>query len=185
MENPWTKKGRLFWKNDPEYQKFNQQLYTELWTFEEIVKIAKINEIVFLKETKLVYQQMKGKWLEYVRKWNEIENITETDKTKGFMALTYMFIVLPYHEIDNIGKYFTKIETNHINICYFYETDGNCLPFEDNEELLNCPPFHPSAYQEWIERKCDSACWWISYMVFEKNHSLTPIIDSEPAKLLT
>lgn len=181
--NPWTEKKRIFWKDDPEFTKFNDRLYNDMWTFEETCDIARFNNFIFKIDVDSFKNQMKQDWFEYIKEWNRLENINEAEKIKGFAALTYFFIVLPFKELDNPGKYFTHFEINNINVAYFYDTNGDYLPFDGLNELFDSGPIHPAVYGEWLDRKYNSASWWISYMVFEKNNGLAPVVDSRGAKL--
>lgn len=183
MANPWTLKNRLFWKVDPEFQQFNNRLYKEMWTFEETSEIAKLNNFIFNTDRDEILTNMKQQWLKYITEWNKLERIDEPNKIKGFAALTFLFIVLPYDKLDDVGKYFTNFEANMINIAYFYNSNGHYLAFEDIDELFDSGPLWPAAYQQWLDTKYNSACWWISYMIYEKRNNHSPIIDSVRAKL--
>ena len=182
--NPWTAKGRVFWKEDPKFQAFNQRLYNEMWTFEEVLNISTINNFQFKNPKQKIFDKMKIEWTKYITKWNKEEGINNSQRIKGFAALCYLFIVLAYEELDDIGKYFTNFEVNKINICYFYNTNGEYLPFVGIEELLHNGPMLPGAYQRWLDEKYERASWWISHIVYEKINNLEPIVDSPPAKLI-
>lgn len=184
MANPWTEKNRPFWKEDPVYQVFNNQLYNEFWTFDQTSKICGLEKFTFKSESDQILAAMKEQWLKYISDWNKIEKIAHQDKTKGFVAIVYFFIVLPYEKLDDVGKYFTLYEANMINIAYFYNTNGEYLPFADIDELFHSGPLFPGAYEEWLNDKYNNASWWISYMVYEKNNGLKPIIDSKPAEIV-
>lgn len=177
----WKKKNRPHWQSDDKFMEFNKRLYNEYWTFEETYTICKIDELN-LDENTLV--DMKNKWTTLVIDWNEAEDIQYKDKAKGFVAITYMFIVIPYHKLEDIGKQFTEFDTNNISICYFYN-NYSYIGFDGAEELFNSGPMYPPAYMEWLDRKFNQASWWLSYMVYEKMNNLEPIIDSKPAKLET
>jgi hypothetical protein len=181
MDNPWDLKKRLFWKDDPEFNNFNNRLYNELWTFEQATEIAELKKYIFNNNHDEIMKNMKKQWLGHIQKWNRIEKIQETDKTRAFAALTFVFIVLPYDKLDSVGKYFTHFEANMLNVAYFYNTDGDNLPFENMEDLLAGPMFPPS-YQYWLDKKYNNAAWWITYIVYEKRNNLSPVIDSQPAK---
>lgn len=185
MANPWEEKNRLFWKIDPKFTEFNGKLFNEFWSFEDVCKFVQFDNYLFGNDhdRKQILDTMKSDWLSYVNEWNRLENINRTNEAKGFVAITYLFIVIPYEKIDNVGKYFTLFEANNINIAYFYNTNGDYLPFADVEELFDRGPSLPCAYQEWINDKYNRASWWISYMVYEKINGFSPVIDSEPVKL--
>ena len=182
MANPWTLKQRVFWKDDVEFNKFNNKLYNEMWTFEETLKISTLENCNFKGDKKQILETIKNKWLEYVSEWNDEEDMDNKNKTKGFVALTFLFIVIPYNELDDIGKYFTNFEVNNISTCYFYNT-SKYLNFVNIDDLFKNGPMFPPAYREWLNDRYDNAAWWLSYMTYEKNNGLKPIIDSEPAKL--
>ena len=173
---------RTYWKDDVVFIKFNDRLYKESWTFEETLKISTIDTLTFKSKKEDVYSKMKEEWLKHIIKWNEEENIDVQDKIFGYAALTFIFMVLPYNELDNVGK-FTEFEANQINICYFYNTNGDYLPFKNMEELFNAGPIYPPAYKMWIEDKYNQASWWITYMVYERINNLSPIMDSPSTQL--
>lgn len=185
MNNPWQVKNRLDWKIDPNFEEFNQKLFDGYWSFEDTCKNVLFDKYLFQnqQDRNQILESMKSNWLKYVNEWNRIEKINVQDKAKGFVAITYFYIVIPYKNLDNIGKYFTLFEADNINIAYFYNMNGNNLPFADMEELSNTDSLYPGTYQKWLDNKYNQASWWICYMVYEKINELSPIIDSSPANL--
>lgn len=177
--NPWVIKGRVFWKEDPRFQEFNTCLYQEFWTFEKALEVSTLVKIIPENQK----EAMKTRWLEYVTEWNKVRGIGFVDRTKGFAALTFIFVSFPYHLVSDIGKYFTQFEVQQINVCYYYNTDDLSIPLLGAENLFDCGPVFPPAYLQWLDEKYDRASWWLSYMVYEKNHGLPPIIDSPPTDL--
>ena len=176
-------KTRPHWKVDPEYQKFHNRLYDEFWTFEETCAIVQFDKFVFKENKEEILKTMKTEWTKYATKWNAQENIDSMDKIKSFVAISYLFIVIPFQKLDDVGKYFTENEANMINIVYFRESNCQYLPFENLEELFASGPVFPPAYAEWLEQKCNSACWWIGYSVYEKINGLESVVISPKAKL--
>ena len=71
---------------------------------------------------------------------NQLEKISPSDKIKGFAAITFLFVVLPYDKLDNVSKYFTEFEANNINIAFFYNT-GEYLLFKNIDELFHSGQF--------------------------------------------
>jgi hypothetical protein len=183
MTDPFKVKRRPNWKEDPNFKSFNERLYNEMWNFEKTLEVCKFDKYTFKGNRDEILKSMKEKWLKNIQEWNSVENINNSEETKGFCAMTFLFFVLPYGELDDVGKYFTTVESNMINIIYFYNTNGQYLNFEGTEELFNSGPMFPPAYQQWLDNKYNSASWWTSYMVYEKINGYEPLIDSAPAKL--
>jgi hypothetical protein len=185
MSNPWEVKNRPHWKVDPRFTEFNKKIFNEIWDFEDTYKIVQFDKYLFSNnhDRKQILESMKLDWLKYVNEWNRMENISVIDKAKGFVAICYFFMVIPYDKLDSVAKYFTSFEANNINIVYFYNTGYEYISFADTEELFNSGPVHPGAYREWLDDKYNHASWWISYMVYEKINGFAPIINSSPASL--
>ena len=132
---------------------------------------------------------MMKKWEKSVDQLNSMDHNKDSKDSKdskkiiGYVGLIILYAVLPYDKLDDVGKYFTNFEINNINICYFCISNCDNLPFEDLDDLINAGPIFPPAYQEWLEDQYNQASWCILYMVYEKNNHLSPIIDSDPAKI--
>jgi hypothetical protein len=174
---------RPHWKEDKEFQIFNKNLYENMFTFEETLKLAQFDSYQF-DDTNEVLLNMKIEWTKLIAEWNEIEKIKHDDRSFGYVVLTYLFVVLPYERLIDPNKYFTHFEINQINIAYFYVQNtaySKPLPFENLEELFNSGPIFPPAYQQWINNKYNKASWWITYMIYEKNNGFLPLIKSEQA----
>lgn len=180
MTNPWAQKNRPHWEVDPVYQKFNNHLFKELLTFHQTAEICGFNKFVFKTNSYNILSIMEDHWLEHVYKWNKIDIFTTppSGKIKGFLAIIFFFIVLPYDKLDDVGKYFTNFEVNMINIAYFYNTEKDSIPFADIHERFNVN----TPRDDVLNNKYQRASWWITYMVYEKKNGLKPIIDSPPAR---
>jgi len=181
--NAWIFHGRPHWKSDPAYLHFAQTISCELWNFEQTLQIMIINRFHFKCDQRILFDCMKVLWLRYVRLWNVWYQIDSDSATVGYMAIIFMYMVLPYYLLDNVGHYFTMYLANQINIVNFYHTNQN-LPFVGIEELLDCEPFDAYAYKKWLDNKYCRAVWWVIYSTFERIHGYRPIINSDPAKLI-
>lgn len=181
MANPWEAKGRTYWKNDDKYNKFSEKLYNEFWTFEKTVKFTNVQND--LKLTNKQWKNTKEIWLEYVEKWNKMEQIPYKNQTKGFVAIAYLYAFIPYENIYDVDKYLTEFEASNINTIYFYNMNGDYIQFKNYEELIFGGPIYPSEYKKWLDDKYNRASWWITYMVYEKINGLKPIIDSPPVQI--
>lgn len=185
MDNPWTQKGRLFWKKDPLFQEFNEQMYTEKFlSFSNVFEFSTASE----------WPWSDKDWIPNVSKhWNNLCNRwkshTKSTKLPGFAAITLLFAVLPYDKLgQKLGTVLTEFESNHINAAYFYEI-GQYHNGKENLQIQNLEdltggPLYPPAYEQWINQKYNMASWWLTYMVYERKNNLSPVIDSAPAKLI-
>ena len=118
MEEPWTTKNRIFWENDSKFQEFNDRLFNELWSFDEVLKISTVETFNFKTNKDLIFKKMKIKWLKYVDEWNEQKDVLDTTTCKGYAAVTFLFIVLPFKKPSG-GLKGTELNVYKINKILF------------------------------------------------------------------
>lgn len=170
---------RKHWKKDEEFLKFNKQMYDEYFTFDEIFAFSTLDKVLKFNSD-IDLNKIRNKWNTYIKKWNEIENINYIDKTKGFVAITYLMLVLPYKNINNI-EVFTEFDINNINVIYFYNK-SKYINYTGIEELFDSGPFFPPAYRDWLNDKYNRASWWVAYRIYERKNNLECMIDSKPTR---
>ena len=171
----------MYWKKDKKFLEYNDILLKNLMSFEEIYEHTLIDSYVkFKKDKKEICKEMKEEWLKLIKEWNKIRKVDSSDKAYMFVGICYLFVVLPYDEMEDVSV-FSSFEISMINVCYYY-TYSKCLQYEGAEDLFSIGPLWPSAYVEWLDRKYDSATWWLCYRTYERRNNLDCIIDSKPTK---
>lgn len=173
---------RPFWKDDDEFMEFNNKMLSEKATFEEILELSTLKNLPFKEE--IDWNEIKRKWNPLVEEWNTIrgETIEEPLKAIKFVGLTYLINVFPFDKLTS-GDVFAQHEVEILTVITFYNKQ-KYLPFKNMPELLNCPPYFPPAYEEWINRKYDSASWWATYIVYERRKGLLHLINPEERAVL-
>lgn len=150
-------------------------------SFEEIYEHTLIDSyITFKKNKKEICEEMKKEWLKLIKDWNNIRKVNSDDKTYMFVGICYLFVVLPYDQMEDISI-FSCFEIKMINVCYYY-IYHKYLQYEGVENLFDIGPILPAAYIEWLDNRYDSAVWWLCYRVYERRNNLDCVIDSEPTK---
>lgn len=191
-DNPWEEKGRIHWKKDPEFLKYNDDLFTNTFeSFDEVCEFcttsrwpwngsgrdSKWNELEWVNVA-------RDKWRLLTNRWKLHNN---TNKLPRFAAITLHFVVLPYEKLgSNIGEVLTEFEAQQINTAYFYEIGqyefgGPGIPVKNMDDLSR-GPLLPAAWQQWLDNKYNEASWWLACMVYERQNKLSPIIDDDPAQ---
>ncbi|CAH6419494.1 Hypothetical protein HVR_LOCUS674 [uncultured virus] len=187
MENPWNQKGRIYWKDDPEFKKFNEVLYTNQFkSFDEVYEFCGMESWPWIYSGSDPIIKARKQWNKLRKRW---KSNTKTCKLPGYAAITLLYAVLPYEKLGTqMGTVLNNFEAKQANAAYFYEIGqyymgGKNLPIKNIEDLSGGPIF-PPAYQHWLDEKYNRASWWLSYLVYERRHGLSSVIDSEPAELI-
>ena len=175
------------------YQSFSEKIEKELWSFHQTLAMTAISTFIFKSDKEEIFKSMKEQWSKLVHIWNlEHKNRGGRHKTKASMAIIFIFVVLPYDLLDDVGKYFTDFEAININICHFYHRRTEMIPFLGQENILKEGDklaildmiSETSLYDQWLDNKYNDAIVWVNYMVCEKNYKLNSIISSKPSKLI-
>ena len=178
MDNIWEIKGRTFYEDDGIFQIFYNRLFNESWTFKDVLKISTFARFKFKNRVKAkAFKSMENSWLTLVRLWNTKYKMVEIDRICGFMAIVFLFVVLPYNLLDDVNKYFNNFEINKINICYFFYTSGKNLELKNVQDVFEIGPTSSEEWIQWLNMYHKNASWWLCYMIYERNNNLKSLVD--------
>lgn len=167
--------GRTYWKEDQRYKNFEKSLYDNYFSFDECFEFSKYKDVLQFPNDEWI-PKAKTEWNRLVNDWNEEENIKDKQNmAKGFVALTYLFAVLPYNLLQN-KDVLSSIEGKMFNVIHFY-VYSKYLNLNGSDNDLHYGPSHPAVYQSWINDRYDSASWFVSYFVYEKRNDLSPVFN--------
>lgn len=163
--------------SDSFYVIWEQQLYDEdnKFTFEKTLEFCKIDWKFSDPNWK---EHSKKKWLAFIQEWNAIRYERETIENSivGYAAITYLFIVLPYHQIERKSErceHITEFQAKAINICMLHETGKNLVCFKDYDMLtIDDPPHDPDEYEQFLHDQYNSASWFLTFLLYAKGARL-------------
>ena len=156
--DPWLQKGRTYWEQDEQFQKFNGYIMDpqNKFTFEQVYDFCMIDHLIKLSD-----DNIKTRWLQLVHNWNKAKCLIEVNRTYIYAAITYLFIVLPHDQIK-----FSPFELKMINRAYFYEYGSYINTSEDLSEIA----------QPELDNLYSNASWWLSYRVYERQNGLDSLM---------
>ena len=174
----WKSKNRTYWKDDQLFLQFQNKIMKEYWDFQETWENLKLNHC-FPNEIQ-TGQKIKELWLQYIKEWNELRELDDQEKTIAFAGISFLLMLLPYNEIDNLSKVFTRFQLNQFNIISVYNGLGKLPNIENLKPFMkknDGGPLLPAAYKQWLDHTYDKACWWACYTVYERQNNLSPLVD--------
>lgn len=170
-----------YWLTDPKFLEFNDRLYDEEWTFDQTLSNVHFQDFEF--DNMEFLRDIKRKWNALINDWNREGYIKSRNKTKAYAAIIFLFILIPYNDMKNLKSHFTLFDMNMINIAYFYNTGGIplCINEFELEDISYSGSIDQLEYHNWLDDKYNTASWFITLMVFEKNYGYPRSINCPPA----
>jgi hypothetical protein len=165
------------YQKDPEYAEWEAQLYStnNKFTFEKTLDFCKI-DWKFKGDWK---EKTKERWLDFIREWNMIryeEDIKDPSEmsTIGYVAVTYLYVVLPYDLLDRgldrgseRSSHITEFQAKLINICMLHETGKNLDSFKDYDMLtIHDPPEDLDEFEQFLHQQYNTACWFLTFLIY-------------------
>jgi hypothetical protein len=118
----------------------------------------------------------KHKWLSYIREWNMVNRnddyVDETDfSTYGYVAITYLYVSLPYNSLVRDGpacEYISEFLAKLINICMLHETGNNLICFK-GYGMLTIDELEFLSYSNVsIDQQYNIARWFLMFLIFAR-----------------
>ena len=181
----WAEKGRIYWKKDKKYLKFEKEiLYDTNFSFDEVFDFCPLTQILNISEEQK--NIMKIKWWKLANSWDNDSFKKDKIKLPYFAAVVFLVISLPFDEISNIGVISTFEMEQINNMHYFnYRTD---LKYDGDISIKNRGPLLPAAFMEWLDddfhTEYNQAVWWFNYCMYERINGLEPFQGFIPTRKL-
>lgn len=165
------------WRTDPVYAEWQAKLYKERMSFDATVKRCGVDTWNWKDEA--WRETARKQWESFAVRWNEQKGVEAYEEgevtTLGFAAITLCYAVLPFEMLrgdeDQECKDVSVMIAQMANRAHFFEFgmhQGDLLDcFELDEDLTGGSPF-PPVWLQWISELYNSASWWLSFLVFER-----------------
>jgi hypothetical protein len=144
-----------------------------LFTFEETIELCGVTKWEFDCDCDWK-ASAKKKWLHYIKKWNLKSDLVQADlysadSTYGYVAITYLYIVIPYNSLVRNGPACEQVSeflARLINICMMHETNSNLICFK-NYGMLTVEDLEDSI-DDSLDKQYNIARWFLMFLVYSR-----------------